>query len=284
LFAHEIRTLHGVALVAMAPVAAQDISPRSLPITPRCDWISSDNPQLAPVAQLCESAQAMHDTLPNFICDQKTERSMPVPNYDRPGYRKGTDVVTAQVTYTSGEEHFSNVLVDGQPADPWVANNAMWSEGEFAPLVLNALNEHSAPRLTFRGESQLGSSPVLVFNYAIEAKNNRTWSWRVARVEHFPAYHGSIWIDKTTGHLRRFTEEASEIEHWVGYTAMSKETEYAGVQISELGTFVLPVRSRAVGCERGMPFCSENVLTFYTCRKFAATAKIVTDDPRPRPD
>jgi hypothetical protein len=267
--------------VAIAPVAAQDISPRRLPITPRCDWIARDNPQLAPVAQLCESAQAMHDTLPNFICDQKTERSMPVPNVGRPSYRKGMDVVTAQVTYASGEEHFSNVLVDGQPADPWVANNAMWSEGEFAPLVLSALNERSAPKLTFRGETQLGASPALVFDYAIDAKNNLTWSWRVASVVYFPAYHGSIWIDKTTGQLRRFTEEASQIDHWVGYTALFKDTEYAGVQISELGKFVLPVRSLAVGCERGMPFCSENVLTFYACRKFAAKAKIVTGDPQP---
>lgn len=181
----------------------------------------------------------------------------------------------------SGEEHFSNVLVDGQPADPWVANNAMWSEGEFAPLVLSALNEHSAPRLTFRGETQLGASPALVFDYDIEAKNNLTWSWRVASVVYFPAYHGSIWIDKKTGQLRRFTEEASQIDHWVGYTELLKDTEYAGVQISELGKFVLPVRSRAVGCKRGMPFCSENVLTFYTCRKFAAKAKIVTGDPQP---
>lgn len=269
--------------VVIVPVAAQDISPRRLAITPRCDWIARDNPQLAPVAQLCESAQAMHDTLPNFICDQKTERSMPVPEMDagRPVYRKATDVVTAQVTYASGTEQFSNVLVDGQPADPWVANNAMWSEGEFAPLVLNALNEHSAPRLTFRGETQIEASPVLVFDYAIEAKNNLTWSWRVAGVVYFPAYHGSIWIDKTTGQLRRFTEEASQIDRWVGYTAVFKDTEYAGVQISELGKFVLPVRSRAEGCERGMPFCSVNVLTFYTCRKFAAKAKIVTDHPQP---
>ena len=270
-------------LVAIAPVAAQGIPPRSLPVTAQCDWISRDNPQLAPVAQLCESAQAMHNALPNFICDQRTERSTPVPvvNAGRPDYRQGRDVVTAQVTYSAGEEHFSNVLVNGQPADPRAANNAMWSEGEFAPLVLNALNERSAPRLTFRGESQMEASPVLVFDYAIEAKNNLNWSWRVAGIEYFPAFHGSLWIDKTTGHLRRFTEEASRIDHWVGYTALLKDTEFASVEISELGKFMLPVRSRAVGCQRGLPDCSENVLTLHTCRKFAAKARIVTDDPQP---
>ncbi|MBZ5511878.1 MAG: hypothetical protein LAN70_12010 [Acidobacteriia bacterium] len=251
-----------------------------------CAWISSNHPELAPLAQVCESAMSMRQTLPNFICEQETRRSQPVAvmNVGRPSYREAVDVVTAEVTYADGEERFGNIAVNGHPAASIPANFGMWSEGEFSPVVTSILHPMSSPELRYRGEQQMGSTPVLVYDYRIASGHNVSWAWRINGRESLPGYHGTLWVDKTTGQLRRLTRESSkdEVESWTHYVLVANDIRYDAVDIAELGKFFLPVRSELMSCERGMTFCNRNVLTFKNCRKFSAKARIITDAPEPR--
>jgi len=48
-------------------------SPQPVVISSQCAWISHQHPEFEPLARVCETAHAMRQTLPNFICDQKRD-------------------------------------------------------------------------------------------------------------------------------------------------------------------------------------------------------------------
>jgi hypothetical protein len=110
-------------------------------------------------------------------------------------------------------------------------------------------------------------------------------SWRLNGNNSWPGYRGKLWVDKANGQVRRLTRVASkengDIDAWVPYVKVATEINYGEVDIAGLGKFLLPVRSEMVSCERGMPACNHNVLTFKNCCKFAAKSRILTDSPQP---
>lgn len=259
-------------------------SPQTAVISPQCAWISHEHPDLEPLARVCENAHAMRRTLPNFICDQETKCTYPVPQLSQTQivFREAVTVVTAQVTYQDGEERFDNIIIDRHAANSIPANFGMWSEGEFSPLVLSVLNPRTQPELKLR-QDESGAAAAYLFDYRIRKETNAGWSWRLNNREVVPGYHGTILVDKASGQLVRITRiaeaSAHEIDSSVPYTFVGSEVDYSEARIAELGKFFLPVKSQLVSCERGVKICHRNVLTFKNCRKFAAKSRIITDAP-----
>jgi hypothetical protein len=159
------------------------------------------------------------------------------------------------------------------------------AEGEFSPLVLGILSKASKPELQFSGKTKIGSTPVLVYDYRVAKEDNATWIWKLDGREFKPGYHGRLWVESESGRLRHLTRKANstpdEIDPWVGFTSISFDITYDDVEIPVLGRFLLPVRSELVSCQRDIPGCKHNVLTFHNCRKFAGKARIITDSPQP---
>ncbi len=276
--------LVGRAASAAEPQSTESPAAQHVYISPACVWISYEHPELEPLAKVCEAAHTMRQTLPNFICDQETKCSYPVPllSQTRTVFREGSSVVTAQVTYANGEEHFDNIVIDRHPASSIPPNFGMWSEGEFSPLVLSVLHPKNRPELKLDKEAS-AESKQWVFTYRIAKDTNVAWGWRLNNKVVVPGYHGSIMVDKSTGQLVRMTRiseaAANEIDPSVPYTSVYSETVYSPVEISGLGKFQLPVKSQLMSCERGVTICKRNVLTFKDCRKFAAKSRIITDSP-----
>src|SRR5215468_4636178 len=92
-------------------------NPVTLTVGPNCEWISQKHSELVPVAQACEAALQMRDSMPNFICDLKVKRTEMVPALVggvTAAFRR-QDIVTAEVTYLNGQEQFGNVRINGKP-------------------------------------------------------------------------------------------------------------------------------------------------------------------------
>ena len=270
---------------ASEPQSAEPSTAQHVYISPACIWISYEHPELEPLSRVCESALSMRRSLPNFICDQETKCSYPVPlmSQTRTVYREGVSTVTAQVTYADGEEHFENIVIDRHPAASIPPNFGMWSEGEFSPLVLSVLHPKNHPELKLR-KDESDKSKEWVFDYRIPKETNAGWAWHLNDKDVVPGYHGSIWVDKATGQMVRMTRvsqsSTGEIDSSVPYTYVGNETVYSEVTIQGLGKFYLPVLSQLVSCERGMNICKRNILTFKACRRFAAKSRIITDSPQ----
>lgn len=257
--------------------APQGASPARPPIGVECGWILRDHPELAPVAAVCTNSMSFYATMPNFVCDLETTRAeVPVQAAAAGGNtsRKPNSVVTAEVTFRDGEEKYSDVKVDGKTAAD-AAASGMWSRGEFSPPALSVLNGESGPVFTARGEESAGNETYLVFDYRIARENNVSWSWRIADTEYHPGFHGSLWIDKASWQLRRFTMESDAVDSWIPYTLVRNNTEYQMVKIAGVGDYLLPVRAESMGCQRGQSDCLRNVIEIRNCRKFAAKARIV---------
>ncbi len=74
--------------------------------TAYCPAISASDSHLALVSKFCEFARTYRHMLPDFIAQQTTSA--------RQG--SSTNIVTAQVTFQRGQEHYSHVTINGRAA------------------------------------------------------------------------------------------------------------------------------------------------------------------------
>lgn len=246
-----------------------------------CSWIRAHDPALLPLVKVCEQWQSTaRSNLPDFICQQETVRTTTV-HQPMGSVFKRIDKVTAQVTFENGRDSYSDFKLNGRPVERTKLQFGMWSEGEFGPLVLIVLNERSAPELKKTGEAKIDGEAMDVFGYSITQANNRRWLWRAGPKEaYYPAFSGSIVVNKASGQLKRLVQVAKDIDPSVRLDYLAVQTDYADTKIEGLGTFLLPARSLWLVCYQGAG-CANNVLTFHDCRKFAAKARIVPDSVQP---
>jgi hypothetical protein len=261
-----------IALLVQTTGPAQMKNPADLPITDSCGWVVGSNPDLKPVARICEADRATN--LPNFICNVRIARKQP-PFLNALFFQ--SDVVTGEVTYREGKEELSDLRVKGKPATPdELFANRQWTEGQFAPPGKSALEGVSNPVFRFQHASEEEGRSLLVFDYAVPKSGNFSWTLSFGFGVYQPAFSGKMFIDKTTGLLMRFTREASGIGSATPFRSVSEEINYDRVKIEGLGEFVLPVRAKFVSCQKDASACSENVVEYHACRKFAATTKITS--------
>src|SRR5437588_3528856 len=94
-----------------------------------CTRLLATDASLAPLEPLCNSALAYSFTLPNFICQQRIDRRNSISTT---GLLPPRDVITAQVTFQDGMEHYSNIALNGTPVHGGLLDlNGMDSVGEF---------------------------------------------------------------------------------------------------------------------------------------------------------
>jgi hypothetical protein len=241
--------------------------PVTLAVGKNCEWISQNQTELAPVAQACEAALRMRESMPNFICDLKVKRK-------QTGHR---DTVTAEVTYLNGHEQFGDIRINGKPIkDPNATQAYNWTSGEFSPPALAVLEARPIATFAFQGETVVNHSQRLDFDFSVP-QPNEAWRWTFFGRSYNPALHGSLSIDKRTGFVRNFTMVADQLPRDVPYSLVKISTDYDSVAISGLGVFQLPVHAVLDTCQRRSWHCDHNVKEFTGCRRFAATSRIITD-------
>ena len=247
-------------------------------IKPYCVAIANGVQHSAALAELCRFTLSLPRMMPNVICDLETKRFWRAYNLAH------RDVVTATVAYENGEEHYSGIQINGTAAKTEVLNSS-WSMGEFASILQMVFSPVSDAEFRFSQEVKLKSIPALVFEFRVDQWNNELYylhafyssGWGVTL---FPAYHGRVWLNKSTFHLMRMERGTADIPHSFPISRATAVIDYTDVPLGDGSEFVLPGKSEIETCERGeLSECAHNVVRFTNWHKFRAKTRILSMEP-----
>jgi len=222
-----------------------------------------------------ESAFNFTETLPNYQVKQFTTRyETGAAQGDRTQWR-ANDVVTADVLYEDGKESYKNLQINGKPAKDKIEKSGSWSTGEFATVLRDILSPSSDADFFNKRSATVSNRPAWRYDYTVEQPNSH-WQVVASAETYFPAYKGSIWIDKENSRVLRIEMSSHDIPKDFPLDKVESATEYEYVLISDK-KFLLPTHSEALSCVRGSGICTKNVIEFRNYRKFGAESDIKFD-------
>ncbi len=248
-----------------------------------CESLARGKVQGAALEAVCEFSLSLRWKLPNVICDQETKR-----------YQEGQlgeviarDTIKAKVRYESGREQYSQITVDGKPAQSVTLDSSgAWSEGEFATGLRTVFLPRTAAEFNFTKQDVLRSAQVLIFDFRVKRENNRSWYLKASSgATTFPGYRGRLWINQSNLKLMRLERRVAEVEAEFPIQQVNTVIDYGDVDLADGTTFVLPLRAVNLTCPTvASGHCGHNELTFKHWQKFAARARVLTgEEPPPSP-
>ncbi len=244
-----------------------------------CGTFAVSDPRLELLSELCVFALTYRDKLPDFIAQQTTTSRGPGP----------TVVLTAQVTYRQGVEQHSQLTINGKPVLPKAPVHAdlrLFTNGEFGPLLVNLFEVPGAIEFTWGKTDTLQGVPVAVFDFHLPKKKNTFWAILPPRGGPVkPEFRGRIWVGMQSGQIVR-EEVESVMDAWqTGVTSAKASIDYSPTKVSDLGMYLLPVKSESTMCMVGRfganTGCTTNTIVFHDYQKFVATGRILPTEPGP---
>jgi hypothetical protein len=222
-----------------------------------------------------EMAASFAGALPNFFCQQNTTR------YQTDNPKRGwdaIDIVSADVAYQDGRESYKNIKIGnkviGQSMDQLPGTR---STGEFATQM--EILMHPAAGAIFRkgGQDSIRGRQAWVYKFDIPRERA---NWRIEGNSqlYYPAYRGSVWIDKETARVLRIEQEAHNIPPLFQFDTVESSTDYDFVRLGTPEQYLLPVEAEVLSCEHGTNNCSRNKMEFRNYRKFGAESSISFGD------
>jgi hypothetical protein len=212
--------------------------------------------------------------LPNFVCEQETRRFRGTGKVSE---WRTLDRVTATMIYLRGEEHTTNIKIDGKPATGKGAfEKGVWGGGEYGPVQFHVLERATHARFTSMKNTTYAGRPALRFSYeVIDEASEWEIEFQGQRIK--PAYHGRIWIDVATSRPLRIEMEAQGIHLLFPLKQVTKTVDYGLISVAGREV-LLPVRSTNLVCHRVMAMCAQNETAFNNYRLFTADSVVTTTD------
>lgn len=212
-------------------------------------------------------------TLPNFLCIEVTNRSVDASGNGRWKHR---DSLAELLGYHDNRESRTTLEVNGKRSTLKRADlDSNWplSVGEFGAMLNLVFQPSSKTEFQWKEAAALGdgSGTVQVLNYRVDGKN-ATIVLTEGNADAAVGFHGLVYLDLSTGGVRRITLEADNIPHSFAVHAASMTVDYDFVGISGRD-YLLPVRS-SVRLEKGHHKIELNEITFRNYRRFASRTKI----------
>ena len=212
--------------------------------------------------------------LPNFFCQQITTRYE--SDHPKTGW-DALDTVTADVAYENGQETYKNIKVGGKPVHGSMDDiSGTRSTGEFATMLDDLLNPYTAAMFKRTGTDTVAGRSTYVYHFEVLRENSH-WRIEAAAQLYYPAYAGSIWIDKQTSRVLRIEQQAKSMPLLFPFDTVESATDYAFVRLSTPQEFLLPVNAEVLSCVRGSSNCARNKIEFRNYRKFGADTTITFD-------
>jgi len=252
------------------PGALPDAVPDALP-----DAAPGAPPEDPVISKAKEAAESFTETLPNYICQQFTARFV---NTSHITSWQPQDVVSAEVVYENGRESYRNLAINGKPVKKGMEElSGSWSTGEFGTLLRDVFSPATAAEFHYRRDSSIAGMSAAVYDYQVKRENSH-WRVQVPSQSVFPAYKGSVWIDKKNGRVLRIEMQARGIPGEFPLDTVETAADYEYVRIGG-GTqqFLLPVHSESLSCQRGTSICSRNTIDFRNYKKYSGEASITFD-------
>ncbi len=226
-----------------------------------------------------EMAASFAGALPNFFCQQNTTR------YQTDNPKRGwdaIDIVSADVAYENGRESYKNIKVGnkvvGQSMDALPGTR---STGEFATQLEILMHPGTAAVFRKNGQDSIRGRQAWVYKFDIPRERA---NWRIEGNSqlYYPAYRGSVWIDKETSRVLRIEQEARNMPPRFQFDTVESSTDYDFVRLGTPEQYLLPVEAEVLSCERGTSNCSRNKIEFRNYRKFGAESSISFGDSAPQ--
>ena len=241
-------------------------------VTDNCKWLPADIAHAESLRGVCEYAMSLPQRMPNFICDQETSRYRGESKVPR-------DLITALVRYEDGNESYSEIKLNGQPAPLAITDSpGQWSTGEFGSNLRGIFEPRNQPRFEFSGDKNLNGHAAWVFIYQISKQIDPLWRLRTEDRAIAPPYGGELWVDQKTGALLRFRLVATEIPKEFPTQSADLQTDYENVGFADGSSFALPVAASIATRQLGEDL-RRNVLQFRNCHKFRAKTRMLLDAP-----
>ena len=222
------------------------------------------------IADARQSSTVFSSSLPNFLVQQNTTRSVRPPG----AFSFQTiDVVTAEVAYKDGKEDYRDIQIDGKPANAPPERSGAWSTGEFGTTLEDLMSPLTHAAFKRRGDDRIGGRPAWVYDYTV-AQSNSHWALVSPTGDQYkPSYEGAIWIDQDTRRVMRIEQRATALPSDYFLNKVESLLEYGYAQIEDK-LYLLPAKGENLSCFRGSGTCSRNTIEFRNYRKFEAQSKI----------
>lgn len=222
-----------------------------------------------------EAAAAFVGVLPNFFCRQLTTRY----ESDRPkdGWQ-AIDTISADLAYENGHESYTNIKVGNKEQKGSMEDvGGSWSTGEFASLLDDLFDPGTAATFRKSGQDTIGGRSAVTFKFDVTREHSH---WRVimAAQLYYPAFRGTVWIDRETSRVLRLEMESRNMPLLFPLAKVEEAVDYDFVRLATPQPFLLPTVSEVLSCQQGSSHCSRNRIEFRNYRKFGAESGITFDE------
>jgi hypothetical protein len=220
---------------------------------------------------------AYKDSLPNFMCEQVTNRSV-----DPDGARqwKHKDRLIELLTYVNHEEKRTILDLDANGVKKDISKEddiGVLSFGEFGNVIAGLFQPSSQASFQWRQTGMLEDGTVQVFDYRV-ARENSTFNLRGSSKKVITVgYHGQVFIDSATRSVRRITQVGDDVPEKFPIQGASVSVDYDYVLIND-HDYMLPIGAQVV-TKTGRWKLDLNEIEYRAFRRFGSTSKIIFDPP-----
>jgi VWFA-related protein len=233
------------------------------------------------LADATHNAMEYGASLPNFMCEQVTNRSIDrvYPDGTMSGW-KHKDRFTELLTYVNHEE--SRMMLDleqnGSTSHQYtIDTRGAVSAGEFGVAFSGLFRPASKADFQWKESAVLGDGTAQVFDYRVAAENS-TFNLRASSNNVITVgYHGQVFIDTATRMVRRITQVADNLPVKYLIREASVSVDYDFVVINN-HDYMLPISAKTV-LRNGRWELDLNEIEFRNFRRFGSTMKILDTPP-----
>ncbi|HWF46979.1 MAG TPA: hypothetical protein VG168_08240 [Bryobacteraceae bacterium] len=223
------------------------------------------------IAKTKDWSQTFTQGLPNFVCRQLTTR------YQEENKSSGfqpIDIVTATVVYEDGHESYRDISIGGHKVNKKMSEiGGSTSTGEFASTLASLFSDYTQAEFRRAQTTSIGQTPAVIYDFKVLLKHS---DWRIVVGGQMlqPAYSGSVWIDSSTGHVRRIEMSANTIPKDFPLDTVEWAVDYDHVSLDATHNFLLPVHAENLSCQRGSTICTKNAVDFRDYHKYSGESSI----------
>ncbi len=225
-----------------------------------------------------EAVDQFGGSLPNFFCQQITTRYQ--SDHPKSGW-DALDIVTADVAYEDGRETYKNIKVGNKAVNKNMEDiEGTRSTGEFASALADLMSPWTDASFRRTGSDSIHGHPTWVYHFDVQ-RDHSHWRIEAAGQLYYPAFSGSIWIDKQSSRVLRIEQQAKNIPVLFPFDTTESATDYDYIRLATPESFLLPVDAEVLSCVRGTNTCARNKIEFRNYRKFGAESSVTFDSKQP---
>ena len=260
-----------------SPLPPHPVGPLNITFPPNPSGQPTPDEINSILADATKYAMAYRDSLPNFMCEQVTNRSV-----DPDGARqwKHKDRLIELLTYVNHEEKRTILDLDANGVKKDISKEddiGVLSFGEFGNVIAGLFQPSSQASFQWRQTGMLEDGTVQVFDYRV-ARENSTFNLRGSSKKVITVgYHGQVFIDSATRSVRRITQVGDDVPEKFPIQGASVSVDYDYVLIND-HDYMLPIGAQVV-TKTGRWKLDLNEIEYRAFRRFGSTSKIIFDPP-----